>query len=93
MTLSYLSSHIPKVKEIWGPHGMTGCKVVKHAPGPDGQAGPYQITCIITFNDMASMGAAMADKGTQYLTEDPKNYTDESSAKSIFLVGEDVAST
>jgi hypothetical protein len=71
---------------------MTDWKVVKHAPGPDGQPGPYQITCVLTFKDMAALGAALGDKGTQYLMEDPKNYTDEASGKTVFLAGEDVAS-
>lgn len=90
---SYLKSHVPKVQETWGPHGMTDWKVVKHGPGPDGNPAPYQITCILTFKDMAAMGAAMQDPGSKYLQEDPKNYTDENSGKIVFLAGEDVAAS
>ena len=89
---SYLNSHIPKVKEIWGPHGLTDWKVVKYGPGPDGQPGPFQVSAILTFKDMGALGAAMQDPGSKYLQEDPKNYTDEASGKIVFLAGEEVAS-
>jgi len=88
----YLSSHMPKVQEIWGKHGMTDWKVVKYGPGPDGQPAQFQVSAIMTFKDNAALGAAMADPGSAYLMEDPKNYTDEESRKIVFLAGEEMAS-
>jgi uncharacterized protein (TIGR02118 family) len=72
----YLKSHGPLVHKLWGPHGLTGLKVVKGLATPDPNApAPYRIIALVGFESLDHLMAAFQAHGAEVMG-DIANFTD-----------------
>ncbi len=68
----YVGTHMPLVREVWGPHGMEGADAF--FPAGDG-AGTIAVA-VCRFRDEAALEAALAAPGTARVMADVRNFTD-----------------
>ena len=54
----YLKTHMPLVKDRWGPLGLKSAQAIKGVAKPDGSAPDYQMTALLTFGSMDDFKAA-----------------------------------
>ncbi|MBV9539469.1 MAG: EthD family reductase, partial [Acidisphaera sp.] len=82
----YMNTHMPLVRERFGPFGLQSDRVLRGAGGPRGGKGTYQIMALLTFASRQSIDDALAAHGREVIG-DIKNYTD---AEAIMQFAEDV---
>jgi len=72
----YLNNHGPLVHKLWGPHGLTGLKVLKGLATPDPSTPPpYRIMALVGFESLDHFMAAVAAAGKEVM-DDIANFTD-----------------
>ena len=73
----YLSTHMPLIDKVWGPHGMLRWSITEF-PDPDpfsGQAPPYRVQTTLHWKSVEDFKAAMGDEGSKVTGEDVKNFS------------------
>jgi len=72
----YLSSHMPMVLEKFGPHGMTGYRVLKLTGTASGDPAPYSIQATLMFKDEEGYQTALKNEAGPVLGDIP-NFSDK----------------
>nr|WP_295662305.1 EthD family reductase [Polymorphobacter sp.] len=67
----YMATHMPLVHETFGPHGMTGARVL-FADQPDA---PYVVVTTLEFADGAAFTAATSSPDAAAVFADVANFT------------------
>lgn len=70
----YLKTHMPLVKDRWGPLGLKSAQAIKGVGKPDGSAPDYQMTALLTFGSMDDFKAAGKAHGKEIFADIP-NFT------------------
>ena len=70
----YLKTHMPLVKDRWGPLGLKSAQAIKGIAKPDGSAPDYQMTALLTFGSMDDFKAAGKAHGKEIFSDIP-NFT------------------
>ena len=70
----YLKTHMPLVKERWGPLGLKSTQAIKGVAKPDGSAPDYQMVALLTFGSMDDFKAAGKAHGKEIFADIP-NFT------------------
>jgi uncharacterized protein (TIGR02118 family) len=83
----YLKTHMPLVKERWGPHGLKSAQVLRGAAKPDGSAPDYQMIALLTFGSLDDFKAAGKAHGREVFA-DIANFTD---AKAVVQINDVLA--
>jgi uncharacterized protein (TIGR02118 family) len=83
----YLKTHMPLVKERWGPHGLRSAQVLRGAAKPDGSAPDYQMIALLTFGSLDDFKAAGKAHGREVFA-DIANFTD---AKAVVQINDVLA--
>lgn len=78
----YLKTHMPLVKDRWGPHGLKSAQVLRGAAKPDGSAPDYQMIALLTFGSLDDFKAAGKAHGREVFA-DIANFTDAKAAVQI----------
>jgi uncharacterized protein (TIGR02118 family) len=78
----YLKTHMPLVKDRWGPHGLKGAQVLRGAAKPDGSPPDYQMIALLTFGSLDDFKAAGKAHGREVFA-DIANFTDAKAAVQI----------
>lgn len=68
----YLKTHMPLVKDRWGPLGLKSAQAIKGVAKPDGSAPDYQMTALLTFGSMDDFKAAGKAHGKEIFSDIPK---------------------
>lgn len=68
----YLKTHMPLVKERWGPLGLKSAQAIKGVAKPDGSAPDYQMVALLTFGSMDDFKAAGKAHGKEIFNDIPK---------------------
>ena len=71
----YLTQHMPMVRDRWSQE-LTGTRVPKGVPGPDGGAPAFAIIAELSFASMAAVQQAMSGPHAQEIFADVANFTD-----------------
>lgn len=71
----YLGHHMPLVRERWTPMGLHEAKVVKGVGTPDGQAAPFQVMALLTWDSADAFQFAAERHGAEIFGDIPK-FTD-----------------
>jgi uncharacterized protein (TIGR02118 family) len=79
----YLTTHMPLVAKIWGPHGLQSWKVIQLFDHPDGTRAPYCVQCILTWSKLTDVEIITKTESDPVFA-DIKNFTSE---KPIFIAG------
>jgi uncharacterized protein (TIGR02118 family) len=83
----YLKTHMPLVKDRWGPHGLKSAQVLRGAAKPDGSAPDYQMIALLTFGSLDDFKAAGKAHGREVFA-DIANFTD---AKAVVQINDILA--
>ena len=67
----YMTTHMPLVRDTFGPHGMTGSRVLF----PDQPDAPYVAVTTLDFADAAAFAAATGSPGAAAVFADVANFT------------------
>lgn len=78
----YLKTHMPLVKDRWGPHGLKSAQVLRGAAKPDGSPPDYQTIALLTFGSLDDFKAAGKAHGREVFA-DIANFTDASAVVQI----------
>jgi uncharacterized protein (TIGR02118 family) len=70
----YLKTHMPLVKDRWGPHGLKSAQAIKGMAKPDGSVPDYQMMALLTFGSMDDFKAAGKAHGKEIFADIP-NFT------------------
>lgn len=70
----YLKTHMPLVRDRWGPHGLKSAQAIKGVAKPDGSAPDYQMIALITFGSMDDFKTAGKAHGKEIFSDIP-NFT------------------
>ena len=70
----YMVTHMPLVRRLWGPMGLTNDTVMQGVPGPDGAAPTYTVMTLLTFDSMDSFKAGAAAHGKEIFKDIPNFY-------------------
>lgn len=70
----YLKTHMPLVKDRWGPFGLKSAQAIKGVMKPDGSGPDYQMIALITFGSMDDFKAAGKAHGKEIFADIP-NFT------------------
>ncbi|WP_134499687.1 EthD family reductase [Microvirga pakistanensis] len=70
----YLQTHIPLVKERWGPMGLEDVRLLRGIHAPDGSPATYQVIALLTFRSMQDFQQA-AEAHAQEVLGDIPNFT------------------
>lgn len=71
----YLQTHIPLVKERWGPMGLQEVRLVRGVGTPDGSAAPHQVIALLFFRSLQDFQNAAQAHAQEILADVPK-FTD-----------------
>lgn len=71
----YDATHIPLVKEAFGPTGLKDVLVFKGLPGGDGAPPPYVAMAHLMFEDVAALGASMGGPRAAEVMADVAKFT------------------
>ncbi|KAK4944568.1 hypothetical protein LTR10_016002 [Elasticomyces elasticus] len=86
----YTNNHMQTVNKHWKQYGLLDWKVITFdAAGPD-DTKPYSVASTMTWSSAEAFQKAMSSEIAGVLTEDLKNFSDQSP---IFLVGNVAASS
>ncbi len=83
----YLKTHMPLVKDRWGPHGLKSAQVLRGAAKPDGSPPDYQMIALLTFGSLDDFRAAGKAHGREVFA-DIANFTD---AKAVVQINDVLA--
>ena len=72
----YNATHIPLVKEAFGPTGLTSVEVLQGLPAPDGGKPPYVMMANLAFDSPQSLQASVAGPRAGEVFADIANFTD-----------------
>lgn len=72
----YTATHIPLVKEAFGPSGLTAVQVLKGLSGAGGAPAPYLMMVNLTFRDAAALQASLGGPRSAEVMADVANFTD-----------------
>lgn len=78
----YLKTHMPLVKDRWGPHGLKSAQVLRGAAKPDGSPPDYQTIALLTFGSLDDFKAAGKAHGREVFA-DIANFTDANAVVQI----------
>lgn len=78
----YVDTHMPLVKDKWGPHGLTGAQ----AYFPEGDSGTLAVA-ILTFRDAAARDAALGSPEAGPVFGDVPNFTNVQPTPTMLSVG------
>ena len=70
----YMQTHMPLVRRLWEPLGLTDATVLRGIPGPDGAAPTYMMTALLTFGSIDQFKGAAAQHGKEIFADIP-NFT------------------
>ena len=56
----YLGQHVPKVRALWEPMGLTEIRLLHGISTPDGGPAPYRVLALLTFTSVEAMRQALA---------------------------------
>ena len=70
----YRDHHMPMVERLWGPLGMTGARVLRGVPGPDGKGPPFVVMTHLTWPDAQAFAKAAEAHGAE-IFRDVRNFT------------------
>lgn len=70
----YLKTHMPLVKDRWGPLGLKSAQALMGMAKPDGSAPDYQMMALLTFGSMEDFKAAGKAHGKEIFADIP-NFT------------------
>lgn len=70
----YLKTHMPLVKDRWGPLGLKNAQAIKGIAKADGSTPDYQMTALLTFGSMDDFKAAGKAHGKEIFADIP-NFT------------------
>ncbi len=68
----YLKTHMPLVKDRWGPLGLKSAQAIKGVVKSDGSAPDYQMIALLTFGSMDEFKAAGKAHGKEVFDDIPK---------------------
>ena len=68
----YLKTHMPLVKDRWGPLGLKSAQAIKGVAKADGSAPDYQMIALLTFGSMDDFKAAGKAHGKEIFDDIPK---------------------
>jgi uncharacterized protein (TIGR02118 family) len=68
----YLTTHMPLVKDRWGPLGLKSAQAIKGMGKPDGSTADYQMIALLTFGSMDDFKAAGKAHGKEIFDDIPK---------------------
>lgn len=72
----YVGTHMPLVREAFGPTGLADARALKGLPGPNGAPPPYVAIALITYPDHESVVASMTGPRAGDVAGDLPNFTD-----------------
>lgn len=70
----YMGTHMPLVRKLWEPMGLSTTQVLLGSPGPDGSPAPYDVMTLLTFSSMDAFKAAGAAHGKEVMGDIPNFY-------------------
>ena len=56
----YLERHIPLVRRVWAPMGLTEVRLLRGASTPDGGPAPFQMIALVAFRSIDALHQALA---------------------------------
>lgn len=72
----YNATHIPLVKEAFGPTGLKSVQVLQGLPGPDGSKPPYVAIANLGFESPEALQKSMGGPRAAEVVGDIANFTD-----------------
>ena len=72
----YNATHIPLVKEGFGPTGLKEVQVLQGLPGPDGAKPPYVAIANLVFESTEALQKSMGGPRAAEVLGDVANFTD-----------------
>ena len=72
----YVSKHLPLVKRVMGPHGLTSMEVMKVISAADGSKPLYQVMFSAHFASEAALRAAMQDSRMPEVLDEIQSFYD-----------------
>ncbi len=82
----YNATHIPLVKEAFGPSGLTSVQVLQGLPGPDGSQPPYVAIANLVFENPEALQKSMGGPRAAEVVGDIANFTDIAPARQISIL-------
>ena len=79
----YVSTHLPLVAAVMGPHGVTKTEMMKVAATPDGSTPAYQVIFSAYFDSAEAFAQAMQDPRTPEVMADIARFHD--GAPDVFI--------
>ena len=73
----YLTTHIPLVRRLWEPEGLSSVRVLKGTGTAGGGAAEFSYIALLDFASMAAFEAAAGKHGAEVIGDIPK-FTDAS---------------
>jgi uncharacterized protein (TIGR02118 family) len=67
----YMQSHIPLLRRLWGPLGLSDVRVMRGVPAPDGTPATYSVVALLTFASMDAFKAAADQHGAEIFADIP----------------------
>lgn len=71
----YRLNHLPKVGEVFAPHGMGYASVLKGESSADGSPPAFLAHAVFSFREESGARAALASEGVAALLDDITNFT------------------
>lgn len=68
----YLKTHMPLLKDRWGPLGLKSAQAIKGVAKADGSAPDYQMIALLTFGSMDDFKSAGKAHGKEIFADIPK---------------------
>ena len=75
----YVASHLPLVRDCWGPYGLVACAAFFPTEGGSGTVAVAECT----FRDDAALRAALAAPETARVMADVKTFTDSTPEQGV----------
>lgn len=82
----YNATHIPLVKEAFGPTGLKSVEVLQGLPGPEGKP-PYVAIANLAFESPQALQASMGGPRAAEVVGDIANFTDIAPVRQLSSVG------
>lgn len=79
----YTNSHLPLVREAFGPTGLVSATALKGIGTPGGGPPVYTAVALLTFTDMAALQASMGGPRVADVSGDLPNFTDLTPVRQI----------
>ncbi|MGA0606207.1 EthD family reductase [Phenylobacterium sp. VNQ135] len=81
----YNATHIPLVKEAFGPTGLMSVQVLQGLPGPDGSKPPYVAIANLVFESPEALQKSMGGPRAAEVVGDIANFTDIAPSRQLSL--------